>query len=128
MTPREEKVLEALRSFLEKNDYSPSYAELADMAKLKSKSQAYYAITGLVSKGFVSRSTRRAHSIRVIEGVPMPPKKKGKRPARKPKSKSRPKIKQAGLRKDGPLGKNASVLITDDPFVVPKEENDPFTV
>ncbi len=81
-TPREDKILNALKAFIEKHDYSPSYFQLAKLVRLKSKSQAYYAISGLVTKGYVERAKRRAHSIRVIEGVPKPPKKKR---VRKPK-------------------------------------------
>ncbi len=104
MTPREEKVLDALKAFTTEFDYSPSYLELAERAKLRSKSQAYYAISGLVEKGYVERAKRRAHSIRVIEGVPRPPKKKGKRSASKKRS---PRLKPRKT--------------VDDPFNLPSK-------
>lgn len=65
ITPKQKKVLEFIRSFIDKNDYSPSLQEIAKHFK-KSISTAQHYVDILTGKGFLSKEDNVSRSIKPV--------------------------------------------------------------
>jgi repressor LexA len=75
VTRRQKEVLDFLSDFLRRNEYSPSYEEIAHGLGLKSLATVHKHITNLVNKGLLERSHNRSRSIDIV-----PPKLRARRP------------------------------------------------
>jgi len=80
VTRRQKEVLDFLSDFVRRNEYSPSYEEIAHGLGLKSLATVHKHITNLVGKGLLQRSHNRSRSIDIIppqtrarnaEGLPL---------------------------------------------------------
>ncbi len=63
VTRRQKEVLDFLGDFMKKNEYSPSYEEIARGLGLKSLATVHKHITNLHNKGLLQRSHNRSRSI-----------------------------------------------------------------
>src|SRR5271163_597425 len=66
VTRRQKEVLDFLTDFVKKNEYSPSYDEIARGLGLKSLATVHKHITNLANKGLLQRSHNRSRSIEVL--------------------------------------------------------------
>ena len=66
VTRRQKEVLDFLTDFVRKNDYSPSYDEIARGLGLKSLATVHKHITNLANKGLLQRGHNRSRSIDVL--------------------------------------------------------------
>src|SRR5271163_148898 len=66
VTRRQKEVLDFLTDFVKKNEYSPSYDEIARGLGLKSLATVHKHITNLANKGLLQRSHNRSRSIDVL--------------------------------------------------------------
>jgi repressor LexA len=66
VTRRQKEVLDFLTDFVRRNEYSPSYEEIAHGLGLKSLATVHKHITNLANKGLLQRSHNRSRSIDVI--------------------------------------------------------------
>ena len=66
VTRRQKEVLDFLTDFVRKNEYSPSYDEIARGLGLKSLATVHKHITNLTNKGILQREHNRSRSIDVI--------------------------------------------------------------
>ncbi len=66
VTRRQKEVLDFLTEFVKKNEYSPSYDEIARGLGLKSLATVHKHITNLANKGLLQRSHNRSRSIDVL--------------------------------------------------------------
>src|SRR5271170_4104398 len=66
VTRRQKEVLDFLTDFVKRNEYSPSYDEIARGLGLKSLATVHKHITNLANKGMLQRSHNRSRSIDVI--------------------------------------------------------------
>jgi len=66
VTRRQKEVLDFLTDFVRKNEYSPSYDEIARGLGLKSLATVHKHITNLANKGLLQRSHNRSRSIDVL--------------------------------------------------------------
>jgi repressor LexA len=66
VTRRQKEVLDFLTEFVRKNEYSPSYEEIAHGLGLKSLATVHKHITNLANKGMLQRSHNRSRSIDVV--------------------------------------------------------------
>ena len=66
VTRRQKEVLDFLTEFVRKNEYSPSYDEIARGLGLKSLATVHKHITNLTNKGILQREHNRSRSIDVI--------------------------------------------------------------
>jgi repressor LexA len=79
VTRRQKEVLDFLSDFLRRNEYSPSYEEIAHGLGLKSLATVHKHITNLVNKGLLERSHNRSRSIDIV-----PPKLRARNAERLP--------------------------------------------
>jgi repressor LexA len=66
VTRRQKEVLDFLTDFTRKNEYSPSYEEIARGLGLKSLATVHKHITNLSNKGMLQREHNRSRSIDVV--------------------------------------------------------------
>jgi repressor LexA len=66
VTRRQKEVLDFLTDFVRKNEYSPSYDEIARGLGLKSLATVHKHITNLANKGILQREHNRSRSIDVV--------------------------------------------------------------
>jgi repressor LexA len=66
VTRRQKEVLDFLTDFTRRNEYSPSYEEIARGLGLKSLATVHKHITNLANKGLLQRSHNRSRSIDVL--------------------------------------------------------------
>jgi repressor LexA len=66
VTRRQKEVLDFITSFVERNNYSPSYEEIAHGLDLRSLATVHKHITNLQNKGLVQRAHNRSRSIDVL--------------------------------------------------------------
>ncbi len=66
VTRRQKEVLDFLTDFVKRNEYSPSYDEIARGLGLKSLATVHKHITNLANKGLLQRSHNRSRSIDVL--------------------------------------------------------------
>jgi repressor LexA len=79
VTRRQKEVLDFLADFVKRNEYSPSYDEIARGLGLKSLATVHKHITNLANKGLLQRAHNRSRSIDVL-----PPRARGRNPERLP--------------------------------------------
>jgi|TARA_R100000655_G_scaffold94670_1_gene136180 SOS-response transcriptional repressor LexA len=66
MTKNESKVLKFIKKFIEENDYSPSYGEIADHMQWKSRSQSKAVIDSLVQYNRVKLIPAKKRSLELV--------------------------------------------------------------
>jgi repressor LexA len=66
VTRRQKEVLDFLTDFVKRNEYSPSYDEIARGLGLKSLATVHKHVTNLANKGLLQRSHNRSRSIDVV--------------------------------------------------------------
>lgn len=66
ITRRQREVLDFISSFVQRNEYSPSFEEIARGLELKSLATVHKHITNLQNKGMLLRSHNRSRSIDVL--------------------------------------------------------------
>jgi repressor LexA len=66
VTRRQKEVLDFLTEFVRRNEYSPSYDEIARGLGLKSLATVHKHITNLANKGILEREHNRSRSIDVV--------------------------------------------------------------
>ena len=70
MTPRQQKYLNLIKKFVSKHGYSPTYAELAKLAGIKSVAPCFNIVAKLVAEGhLVFDSETSARSIRLPDAL-----------------------------------------------------------
>ncbi|MEK3722289.1 LexA family protein [Paenibacillus sp. FSL H8-0034] len=67
LTRREADSLEYIRSFMNKNGYSPTLREISDAMRYGSSSTAFYLVESLEQKGYISKEHGGARTIRLLE-------------------------------------------------------------
>jgi len=68
MTRRQSQIYFFIKGFINENNFSPSYQEMADGVGLKSKSGIHFLIDGLVKQGKVRRVKFTARSVELVNG------------------------------------------------------------
>ncbi|MDP7260926.1 MAG: hypothetical protein QGI80_03085 [archaeon] len=68
MTRRQSQIYFFIKRFINENNFSPSYQEMADGVGLKSKSGIHFLIDGLVKQGKVRRVKFTARSVELVNG------------------------------------------------------------
>jgi repressor LexA len=66
VTRRQKEVLDFLTDFVRRNEYSPSFEEIAHGLGLKSLATVHKHVTNLANKGLLQRSHNRSRSIDVV--------------------------------------------------------------
>ena len=66
LTPRQVKILEAIKSAVDKNGYPPSLREIGAAAGLTSPASVQYQLKALEEKGFIRRDADSARAIEVF--------------------------------------------------------------
>jgi repressor LexA len=66
VTRRQKEVLDFLTDFVRRNEYSPSFEEIAHGLGLKSLATVHKHVTNLANKGLLQRSHNRSRSINVV--------------------------------------------------------------
>jgi repressor LexA len=65
LTRRQKEVLDFITEFVERNEYSPSYEEIAEGMKLASLATVHKHISALEAKHYIRRSFNRSRSLEV---------------------------------------------------------------
>ncbi len=65
LTPRQKDILRYIEDYLEKNDYAPSYREIAEALELRSVSTVAEHIDALKHKGYLSKEPTLARSVQL---------------------------------------------------------------
>ena len=81
LTQRQHQLLEFIHGYMSDHGVPPSFEEMRDALKLKSKSGIHRLITGLEERGYIRRLAYRA---RALEVVRMPPNWRGSPPQGEP--------------------------------------------
>ena len=63
MTEREKEILEIIKTFIEKNGYSPTIREICSIANIKSTASAHAHIQKLKAKGYITSGVDMPRSI-----------------------------------------------------------------
>lgn len=66
LTKRQQEIFEYISSYIDKNNYSPTYEEIKDNFGLSALSTVHEHITELVNKGYLSRDKKSPRGIAVI--------------------------------------------------------------
>ena len=66
LTPRQTKILLAIKEAMETNGYPPSMREIGEAAKLTSPSSVKYQLEALESKGWIRRDPSRGRALEVL--------------------------------------------------------------
>lgn len=66
LTKRQQEIFEYISSYIDKNNYSPTYEEIKDNFGLSALSTVHEHITELVNKGYLSRDEKSPRGIAVI--------------------------------------------------------------
>ena len=69
LTPSQERLMEAIRTFIAENGLPPTVQELADILKIKGAS-VHEQLGNLSSKGYIRRTPRKARSLEIVEQPP----------------------------------------------------------
>jgi len=69
LTPVQHRCLLFIRQFVEKNGFSPTYAEIAEALGLASKAGVWRMVHGLVERGYLTVLRDRARSIALTEAA-----------------------------------------------------------
>lgn len=65
MTPKQKKVLDWIKAFIDENGFSPSYDEIADAVGIASRSGAHRTVKILIKTGYL-RQNGNARGLEVI--------------------------------------------------------------
>lgn len=64
--PRQERVLDAIIAYYEKEGFLPSYEELRDLTGLKSVSTVHYHMSLLIEAGFLSKVEGKSRAYKIV--------------------------------------------------------------
>lgn len=64
--PRQERVLNAIITYYEKEGFLPSYEELRDLTGLKSVSTVHYHMNHLIEQGFLSKLSGKSRAYKIV--------------------------------------------------------------
>ena len=67
LTDKQREILDNIKSFINKNGYSPSIREICKIANLNSPATMYAHLNNLKEKGYISWIDGKARTIRVME-------------------------------------------------------------
>ncbi|GAA6122842.1 transcriptional repressor LexA [Bifidobacterium psychraerophilum] len=67
LTPRQSKVLNAIRTHISARGFAPSFREIGDVAGLKSPSSVKHQLEVLEEKGYIRMSANKGRAIELIE-------------------------------------------------------------
>lgn len=67
LTPKQEKCLDFIRSFLDRNGYPPTLRDVQKHFGFSSQTSAENHVKALERKGFISHAAGQARTIRLIE-------------------------------------------------------------
>ncbi len=70
MTKKAKKLLDFLKSYIEKNNISPSFEEMKNHMKLKSKSSIFQYLDYLENLGHIKRNKLKSRSIKLNKVIP----------------------------------------------------------
>jgi len=77
LTPRQRRILEVIRDFVERRGYPPSMREIGEAAGLTSTSSVSHQLSALERKGFLRRDPNQARAVEVrmpdVDGTPDQP-------------------------------------------------------
>ncbi|NMM92939.1 transcriptional repressor LexA [Bifidobacterium oedipodis] len=68
LTDRQRKVLQAIRSHIDKQGFAPSFREIGEAAGLKSPSSVKHQLMALEDKGFIRVNANKGRAIEVVAG------------------------------------------------------------
>lgn len=66
-TPKQQRCLEFIESFIAEHRFSPSYREIRDGLGFKSTTQVHALVNSLKERGYVSFLPRKSRSISLVE-------------------------------------------------------------
>lgn len=66
LTPRQQKVYAFIKSYITKNGYSPSYAEIAEANDMKTRSHVNQIIKNIEKRKWITRIPGTARSIEIL--------------------------------------------------------------
>jgi len=66
LTPKQKKVFEVIRDFINQNGVAPSYEELKQLIGSKSKSHVHGFVHQLVERGWIGKGNGRNRSIYIL--------------------------------------------------------------
>ena len=66
LTPKQKKVFDIIKAFIEQNGVSPSYEELKQLMGSKSKSHVHGFVHQLVERGWIGKGNGRNRSIYIL--------------------------------------------------------------
>ncbi len=67
MTPKQKRVLDYIKGYWAENGYAPSYRDIADGTGMKSMAHVFSMVKQLHERGFITKMSERARSIRVTD-------------------------------------------------------------
>ncbi|EKQ56408.1 MULTISPECIES: winged helix-turn-helix transcriptional regulator [unclassified Clostridium] len=68
LTEKQQRILDIIKNFMEKEKISPTIREIGEMSGLKSSSTVHSYLSRLEKKGYIYRTNNCARSLRVKEG------------------------------------------------------------
>ena len=66
LTPKQKKVFDIIKAFIEQNGVSPSYEELKQLMGSKSKSHVHGFVHQLMERGWIGKGNGRNRSIYIL--------------------------------------------------------------
>ena len=66
LTPKQKRVFDIIKAFIEQNGVAPSYEELKQLIGSKSKSHVHGFVHQLIERGWIGRGNGRNRSIYVL--------------------------------------------------------------
>ena len=66
LTPKQKRVFDTIKAFIEQNGVAPSYEELKQLIGSKSKSHVHGFVHQLIERGWIGRGNGRNRSIYVL--------------------------------------------------------------
>ena len=69
LTKKQKELFEYLTDYISKNSISPSFEEMKDAVKLKSKSGIHRLVTSLEQRGFIKRLKHKARAMEIIKSL-----------------------------------------------------------
>lgn len=67
MTPKEKEVLQALKDYIEKYGYAPSFRELGTIMGISSSATISHHLVNLKKKGYIDYANKKSRTIKILK-------------------------------------------------------------
>lgn len=67
MTPKEKEVLRALKDYIEKYGYAPSFREVGTMMGISSSATIFHHLVNLKKKGYIDYTNNKSRTIKILK-------------------------------------------------------------